>query len=386
MNIMQRQPRNILTAKDAAEALFAKRAAPSPVASSPRILEDAPKPVVVEARQRRSVRSAATPVDHAVVALVAPGDGGEPLNSYPSSALSFLRAGDIRLTPEQSLFLTTNCVHPVQQSIRPLDHQSAQQHIATLVAMMQTPDAWMDETQLRFGVLFGRLWAMDGNHRLRAQSLSGCSIVWNIKIDHYDDEESFLQAFHKFNTNSRGRTESQILNAIGYAAKHGITKQTGKAVYNSMPFIISGFRTGRAREEGEVLLARVVDSRLRLMEKYADEARLFDECLKRGDSKVKNKLLGAGVAAVALATLKGRPREAIEFWSGVAKNDGLKKGDPRHTFVMDMLTRALNKGDMHQSIAVPATAWNAWLSNKTLTQIHVVDTDYVRIAGTTFQG
>ncbi|WP_242221600.1 hypothetical protein [Shinella zoogloeoides] len=90
--------------------------------------------------------------------------------------------------------------------------------------------------------------------------------------------------------------------------------------------------------------------------------------------------------AVALATLKGRPHEAKEFWSGVAKNDGLKKGDPRHTFVMDMLTRTLNKGDMHQTIAVPATAWNAWLANKSLTQIHVVDTDYVRIAGTTFQG
>lgn len=385
MNLHQRQPRKIMSAREVAEAVFAKRAAP---VAAPRILEDAPKPVVVETRRRRSP---ATSVDHAVVALAAGGGNGgagddAPPNAYPSPALAFLHAGDVRLSPEQAMFLTTNCVHPVQQSIRPLDHQSAQEHIATLVAMMQTPDAWMEETQIRFGVLYGRIWVMDGNHRLRGQSMSGCKILWNVKIDQYDDEESFLQAFHKFNTNSRGRSEAQILGAIGYAAKHGITKQTGKAVYSSMPFIISRFRVGREREQGEVLLARVVDSRLRLMEKYADEARMFDACLKGGDSKLKKKLLGAGVTAVALATLKGRPHEAKEFWSGVAKNDGLKKGDPRHTFVMDMLTRTLNKGDMHQTIAVPATAWNAWLANKSLTQIHVVDTDYVRIAGTTFQG
>ncbi|WP_242221598.1 hypothetical protein [Shinella zoogloeoides] len=300
MNVHQRQTRKIMSAREVAEAVFAKRAAPK-AGSAPRILEDVPKPVVVETKRSRGVAARAVavakPIDHAVVAAVSATGGGDdaPPNAFPSPALAFLHAGDVRLSPEQAMFLTTNCVHPVQQSIRPLDHQSAQEHIATLVAMMQTPDAWMEETQIRFGVLYGRIWVMDGNHRLRGQSMSGCKILWNVKIDQYDDEESFLQAFHKFNTNSRGRSEAQILGAIGYAAKHGITKQTGKAVYSSMPFIISRFRAGREREQGEVLLARVVDSRLRLMEKYADEARMFDACLKGGDSKLKKKLLGAGV-------------------------------------------------------------------------------------------
>lgn len=61
MNTMQRQPRKILTAKDAAEALFAKRAAPSPVAA-PRILESVPDPVLVEnLRLRRQATGAAAP-------------------------------------------------------------------------------------------------------------------------------------------------------------------------------------------------------------------------------------------------------------------------------------------------------------------------------------
>lgn len=67
MNIHQRKT---ITHKDAAEALFAKRAAPSPVA--PRILEDAARPVVVETvRKRGLVKREAKQVDHAVVAAVA---------------------------------------------------------------------------------------------------------------------------------------------------------------------------------------------------------------------------------------------------------------------------------------------------------------------------
>lgn len=71
--------RKYLNPKEAAEALFAKRAAPKTVA--PRILEDAPKPVVVETRRSRgaAARAAAAlakPIDHAVVAAVAAAGGG----------------------------------------------------------------------------------------------------------------------------------------------------------------------------------------------------------------------------------------------------------------------------------------------------------------------
>lgn len=70
--------RKYLNPKEAAEALFAKRAAPKAVAAgavAPRILEDAPKPVVVETRRSRGAAARAAagvkPIDHAVVAVVA---------------------------------------------------------------------------------------------------------------------------------------------------------------------------------------------------------------------------------------------------------------------------------------------------------------------------
>lgn len=68
MNIVQRQP--FRTPKQAAEALFEKRAAP---AAAPRILEDVPKPVVVETRKRRKVTipAKATIIDFAATAAIA---------------------------------------------------------------------------------------------------------------------------------------------------------------------------------------------------------------------------------------------------------------------------------------------------------------------------
>lgn len=75
--------------KDAAEALFTKRAA-APEVRKPRILEDTSKPVVVETRTRRSLlglrpAQSASTVDHAVtaIALSAGNDnGGLPPTEY----------------------------------------------------------------------------------------------------------------------------------------------------------------------------------------------------------------------------------------------------------------------------------------------------------------
>lgn len=387
MNIISRQPKKLLGPKEAADALFAKRNA------APRILEDAPKPVIVETRRSRGLaakaaRSAPKIIDHAVAALAAmPTIGNsddQHANAYPSPLLSFIRNGDAIISAEQALYLTRNCVHHIQQRIRPLDHLSAAEHIAVLASIMSTPGAWMDETQIRFGVFDGRIWIMDGNHRVRAQSESGVSIKWNIKIDHYSSETEFRAAFHKFNTNSRIRTQAQILGATGFASDFGISRQVATSLFDAMTFIIAEFRTGKSH--ADVLKSRVVDTRLEMAAKFGKEAALFDECLKKSDGRVKKKLLIAGVTAVALVTLRHRPDEAFEFWNDVAKNDGLKKGDPKHTLAMDLLTRTMSKGASHQSFASPATAWNAFYEGRSLSIIKVLDTDAVRIAGTPYKG
>ncbi|RVN04070.1 hypothetical protein [Sinorhizobium meliloti] len=356
------------------------------ISRSPRILEDAHRRVVVETKRCRAPsKKKPASVDHAVAALIgSPAVNNNNPNAYPGMGLAFIKEGDIRLSAEDAAYLTNHCVHPIQQSIRPLSHPSAVEHIAVLASIMETPGAWMDETQLRLGVFDGRLWIMDGNHRIRAQSVSGQSIKWNVKIDFYSSDAEFRAAFHKFNTNSRTRTQAQILGATGFASDFGVSKLVAKSMFDAMTYIIAEFKTGKSH--ADVLRSRVVDTRLDMAAKFGKEAALFDECLKNSDGRIKRKLLIAGVAAVALVTLRHRPEQAFEFWNGVAKNDGLKKGDPRHTLAMDLLTRAMNKGAAHQNIAAPAKAWNAWYEGRNLSIIKVLDTDAVRISGTPYKG
>lgn len=306
-------------------------------------------------------------------------------NDYPGGAVDFVRPGDFVITAEQATLITRNCVHPIQDKVRPLNHPAAKEHIDTLSAIMSTGLAWMEETQIRFGVLDGRLWLMDGNHRIRAQANAAVSIPWNVKVDRYDSEDTFRAAFHKFNTNTRGRTEPQILGAAGFSSDYGISKQTAAALYRAVPFIVLGFRTShRDRTEHEVLKSRIVDIRMDIASKYIGAALDLDECLKKGDGKIKRKILVAGITAVALVTLGCRATSAAakEFWSGLARNDGLKKGDPRRTLAIYLLSEPLTNG----ASAAAAAAWNAWFERRQLSVIRTGDVDAVRIAGTIFKG
>lgn len=306
-----------------------------------------------------------------------------PPNNYPGGVLDFIQEGDVVLTAAQAALIAKHCVHQVQIDTRPLTHPDAIKHIEVLTALMSS-GSWLEKTQLRFGLLNGQLWVLDGNHRAPAQAAYGRPILWNIAIDICKDEDELRRMFNKFNTNTRGRTDAQILNATQFAQNSGITRQVATAVYAAMPAIIAGFNTERAAQN--TVKNRVFDDRLTAARSYLEAAKLFDDCLKRGDGKVKRKLLSAGVTAVALVTLKAQPQAASEFWRGVARNDGLKKGDPRHTLVMELLTRSLNTGASHQHITIPAVAWNAWYGRKKLSQIHASDSGAVKIDGTPFRG
>lgn len=309
---------------------------------------------------------------------------GNP-NSYPGGVVDFLRSGDVVLTATQARAITEHCVHEIQEKIRPLDHKDAREHIAVLASIMETSGAWLDETQIRLGILYGRIWCMDGNHRIRAQANADVDIRWNIKIDYYSDEAEFRAAFHKFNTNSRSRTNAQILNAAGFSSNHGISKQVATALFNAVAFIVTGFAVGKSgRTEETIRKSRVIDTRMNVAFKYIKGAKLFDECLTKPDGKVKRKLLVAGVAAVALETLNNpKTREAAqEFWRTVSRNDGLRKGDPRHTLVSYLLTEPLQA----TSVQAAACAWNAFYENRKLSIIKIPDCNSVRIAGTKFKG
>lgn len=96
----------------------------------------------------------------------------------------------------------------------------------------------------------------------------------------------------------------------------------------------------------------------------------------------KSKLYASGVMAVALVTLRHQPAKAVQFWRGIADDDGLRKGDPRKTLLQDFESRRVNYGTHLQRIIPSITAWNAFYEGRNISIIRVSESSQVLVSGT----
>lgn len=295
----------------------------------------------------------------------------------------FIKQGFVRLSASQMGVVTRECIHPLQMEVRNLDSHSAQEHIAVLADIMKR-DGWLEHDKIDFANYRGRLWLTNGNHRAFAQLKSGKTLDWTIVIHDVSTEEELRALFWKFDTNVRSRTANQLLQAVDFATEHKLPRQVAGAVYRAIPIITHGFDL--SKKNRDPLLHRVADRRLAAARAWAKEARLFADCVDGAEVKLKQKLFNAGVAAVALVTLRYQKEKAVPFWQGVAENDGLRKLDPRRALVMDLIARKMNSGLAHQVCAAPALAWNSWFSNNSRSIIKVGDETKIKILGTPFDG
>jgi len=295
----------------------------------------------------------------------------------------FLRAGTVKLSASQMHLIMRTCVHPTQAKIRNLDKPSARQHIAVLADLMKRGD-WLPRRQIDFALLDGWLWLMNGNHRGEAQVLSGQTIEWTIEITPVVSEVQLHRLFYKFDTNTRGRSDRQILAAVGFSGKADLPHEIRKSLYSAALTLLHDFDLQKRKTDP--IHSRNIDRRLQMAQAWIREAVIFAECIDPAEPKLKKKLRASGVMAIALATLRYQRERAIEFWSSVAANDGLRKLDPRHTLVTDLLTRNYRGGTAKQIVVVPALAWNAWFAGETRKSLRVTDNSKVVILGTPWGG
>lgn len=288
----------------------------------------------------------------------------------------FIREGFVSLTAVQSNMVLRGCHFDGQ---RPIDVN----HVNVLADSMRR-GAWLRRNQLDFADCQGRLYLVNGYHRLSAQVATGETIEWTVVVHPCRDMDAVRALYYKFDTNVKARTAAQILSAIDFADKTGLTKQMAKCLYGALPVIASGF--SKSRNDRNTLTTRSVDRRLEMAQEYLPAAKEYEKCLGKLPTQVGSKYRSGGVAAVALVTLRYQPILAKEFWSGSAANDGLRKGDPRLALHNDLLTRAMNAGSAVQSVFVPAYAWNAWFNDKPIKIIKVYATRRATIDGTPFEG
>jgi hypothetical protein len=267
------------------------------------------------------------------------------------------------------------------------EHQRpiSERHVQVLADLMARAQ-WQPKSQIDFAVIKGRYILINGYHRAYAQVRSGKAIEWSIALHPCKTEADVRALYYAFDTNVRIRQAQDILRAYEFAESTGLPPQMARALYAAVPFIASRFEVNPRLKDN--LITKAVDRRLGLAGEYVKAAGRYSACLDGMREANKKRFLSGAVAAVAVITFRYQSETAWKFWSGVAQNDGLKRGDARHALVMDMFSRTRQKGTATVHAFAPAMiAWNAFFEDRPIQLIRVVPEKFVPvIAGTPFDG
>lgn len=291
--------------------------------------------------------------------------------------LAFVQEGFTAFSPLEANAILKEAAYDRQRKI-------SADHVSVLADLMRRKE-WEPRDKVDFALLNDRLILVNGYHRMTAQVMSGATIEWTVVIHRCKDEEAVRSLYYKFDTNTRVRTSSQIMAGVDFAGTHGLNGKVASALFNAVPVIASGFKYGHKAKD--VLTNKVMDRRLRVAGEYVAAAKKFQACLDGAPVKIRSKLLRGGVTAVALVTVRYQPIRAVEFWTGVVQNDGLRKGDARLALHNDLLSRNIdaNAARAMTSSYIPARAWNAFFFAEDLQQIRVPSEPVISIAGTPYE-
>lgn len=300
-------------------------------------------------------------------------------HSFTESLLSKIHAcqgGPIVLAPQTAQRIVEELNFPGQ---RPVDRSRVQNRLLWL-----TTGRWSHAFSITLARLpDGRLWLVDGQHRLHAIVLHGEPVKVRIIVHDVQSEDEARALFAGFDRSDSVRTDIQMLNAAQLSARSGLSKTMTSALYKAVPFLLMGLQTGRGQWQGEAFVpARQVESKMDALLEWVEEAKKYSADIANADSHIKRKLMGAGCMAVALMTYRYQPERAHAFWHGIACNNGLARNDPRNRLIADFAERQLNAGSAMQSVLQPALAWNAFCTGRELKILRIRDETRLSLWGT----
>lgn len=225
----------------------------------------------------------------------------------------------------------------------------------------------------------GRLLLVNGNHTLESIIASGIAQQLVFIILDVPDEEEAARIYGTMDVH-KVRTWADALRAVGLADE--IT--AAKRIMPALGVILAKFEY--VYNTPEAASSRSV--RFDLMKHYAEEATLLQGALIGSPLPNQRAVWRAAVCSVALECCKYQPLQALEFWRGLAQDDGLAKDDPRKALLRWLLNNGVSGGSAGwptQSRAA-AHAWAAFCKGQSLSIIRPSNAAAFALYGTPWQG
>lgn len=247
-------------------------------------------------------------------------------------------------------------------------------------------------TQIAFASVRGKHKMLtNGQHTLQAVIKSGKPQLLSVMHHNVDTMEQVNWLYVQEDRHRR-RTVADTFNAFDMLDQMELrTKRQLNSVGSSVRVIMSGFNRCRARIRDEDFLAA--------MSEYKEAARLYFASINGTENALISPLYRYTTLPIGLVTCRYAVKSVGEeyvtdFWSGVALDDGLKKGDPRKSLLFHFRNDALGTYMTSTKRRVPirwaiyrvADCWNNWVANEKMDldpsvslnrPIHIAGTPYV---------
>lgn len=285
-----------------------------------------------------------------------------------------IREGRLTVTPAVARRILIEYNYERQRAVR-------RPHVLFLADEMRR-GSFQSGSQLAFARHRDKLILINGQHRLNAQIESQETVEYQVLIQDAQTWAEIHKLYYRQDRGGRGRTEAEVLIAVGVAERYGMTSTLARSVFKAQPLIANNFVWPRIHDDPSL---RNDDLRLDGCKPWWSIAATYGRIIDAAPRMVRKRLEAAQAVAVGLVTLKYQTEKASEFWAGVAGDDGLRRDDPRKALLIDLAAREWARGGTEGALAI-ATAWNAWFEDRPLKSVHIYEDASVRIKGTPFDG
>lgn len=252
----------------------------------------------------------------------------------------------------------------VQERLEDITHQRWRPQVAP-ISFAQLPD--------------GKLCLVNGQHRLHAIARSGTNVPNLVTIIPADNDADVRRLYALFDTPESRRSDTEMLQGAGVHEALGLKTRTTAALFKAMTLLRSDLEP---TSNSMGVDAKSRNGRLEDINDWATEARLFESLIEGCDSFLSRKMSTQSAMASFLYLLRHGGKLAVEFVSGIAENDGLKKGDPRARLIADFSNRSLRAGSIRQGVQQVSVAWNAFYDGRDLSIIKCHDGAPIIFKGT----
>jgi hypothetical protein len=204
----------------------------------------------------------------------------------------------------------------------------------------------------------GREQIVNGNHTLEAVAASGVSIPLTFIRRNVASMEDVARHYAAFDI-GKVRTWRDTMLAAGAGENLPMPNE----VLSAVGHIMSGFEYNP--NNAQARFSR--PARLATMLEYEPAAHLISDVIAEAPNSNRRIVKRVAFLAVALFTAKYQPAMAAEFWGGLAKDDGLKRDDPRKALQRYAVNNP-GRGSFHRGVQsrAAALAWNAFFSGRSL--------------------